>query len=156
MTHTRCASRGIIFNENDSIVLFKKQRIGEIKLPGGGVEQLETPTETFVREVKEETGANVKNIKMIGYTIERKAKNNFKQVSFVYEADIESEELELAMTEEEAFNQGKKVSYSFDEALTLFKDAKSHLVNLDPIDFYHESFIVARDYKILKFAKNRK
>lgn len=155
MVHTRCASRGILFDYDNSVVLFNKQRIGEIKLPGGGMESFENPNETFTREVKEETGCTIKNIRMIGYTIERKEKNNFKQVSFVYEAFIENEGLESAMTEEELFNLGKKVNYTFDEALVVFKDAKHNLVNLEPIDFYHESFIVNRDYKILKFAKNR-
>ena len=62
------ASRGVIQFPDGDILIFVKERIGQYKLPGGGKEHDETPEQTFVREVYEETGYKVKNIRKIGIT----------------------------------------------------------------------------------------
>ena len=51
----RYASRGIIRNSG-KIAIFYKENKNEYKLPGGGMDEGETPEECFIREVKEETG----------------------------------------------------------------------------------------------------
>lgn len=66
----RPAAYGIVIKDNN--VLLSKQ-FGKYDLPGGGVELSEKLEEGVVREVKEETGLNVKNPIAIGI------ENNFFQ-----------------------------------------------------------------------------
>lgn len=42
-----------------------RNRAGELQFPGGNSEPRETETDTAVREVKEETGLNVKNLEFL-------------------------------------------------------------------------------------------
>ena len=53
----RVAVRGIIFL--DGRLLMIQSDFGEVKLPGGGMEEGETDEQTLIREVKEETGYDV-------------------------------------------------------------------------------------------------
>lgn len=149
----RFAARGIILNKNKEVILFYKDRIGEIKLPGGGIEKKEKPLEAFIREVKEETGCLLKDLSLIGYTIERKTKNDFKQVSFVFQGEVTMDTKQLSLTDEEFYNWGKTKCLSIEETLYNFKNAKKKLKNLDSMELYHEQFIVERDYHIFKFFK---
>ena len=54
--------------------------MNEYKLPGGGMDEGEQPIETFKREILEEVGCEIDNIKLLGYTEEQKSKTNFKIV----------------------------------------------------------------------------
>ena len=78
----RVASRGIVLR-GDKMLAFLKQRTGQYKLPGGGREGDEVPEETFKREVLEETGWTVKNIKKIGVT------KGSTQLSHVFVAEVD-------------------------------------------------------------------
>ena len=53
----RVAVRGIIFI--DGKLLMIEDNLGEIKLPGGGIDSGENDYEALMREVKEETGYDV-------------------------------------------------------------------------------------------------
>ena len=55
--YARIAARAII--HKDDMYLFVKGSTGDLKFPGGGMEDGETITQTLVREVREETGYSV-------------------------------------------------------------------------------------------------
>jgi 8-oxo-dGTP pyrophosphatase MutT (NUDIX family) len=61
----------LIFDKNkQNILLIKKSRgpyTGMLDLPGGSPEDNETPKETLIREVKEETGAEIDQAQSMGY-----------------------------------------------------------------------------------------
>ncbi len=64
---THIGSYGVI-KENEKILLIKKARggyKGKLDLPGGGIEFFETPEEALIREIKEETGLDVINFKIL-------------------------------------------------------------------------------------------
>ena len=54
----REAVRGIIM-KNSKILLIYSEKNGDYKLPGGGIEEGETPKEALIREVQEEAGIRV-------------------------------------------------------------------------------------------------
>ena len=61
MDHRHLGSYGLII-KNDEILLIKKNSgpyDGLLDLPGGTIEMGETPSDTLVRELKEEVGINV-------------------------------------------------------------------------------------------------
>ena len=58
----RYGARGIVKTQDGLIAVFFKKAKNEYKLPGGGIEQGETPEEAFTREVLEEVGIKIKNL----------------------------------------------------------------------------------------------
>ena len=59
---------GIIFSEcQTKIVLIKRRDVPVWVLPGGGVESNETPEESVMREVKEETGLEVEIVRQVAH-----------------------------------------------------------------------------------------
>lgn len=63
----KSAAFAIIFNENQTkILLVKRKDVPLWTLPGGGIEVEETPAEAAIREVKEETGLNIKIVRQSG------------------------------------------------------------------------------------------
>jgi len=57
---------GAIFNDAGSILLMRRADDGTWCLPCGWTEPGETPSQTVVREVKEETGLDVRPTKLVG------------------------------------------------------------------------------------------
>jgi 8-oxo-dGTP diphosphatase len=105
----REAVRAIILKDN-KIALVKSEKEGFYKFPGGGIEGLETHTETIVRETLEETGLHIipQSIKEFGTIIEKRKSiygdnEIFMQYSHYYFAEIgeESSQHSLDAYEEE-------------------------------------------------------
>ena len=57
--------RAIIFNEKDEILLVKEQADGRWALPGGWADVGFTPTEVIIKETKEETGFDVRVVRLL-------------------------------------------------------------------------------------------
>lgn len=66
---------GVIFNENDEVLLCHRRDKDLWDIPGGMVERGETPWEGVVREVKEEVGLDVEIMRLIG-VYSKKKKND--------------------------------------------------------------------------------
>jgi 8-oxo-dGTP pyrophosphatase MutT (NUDIX family) len=90
----RLAIRGVII-KNDKILLVHLKNRNEFKFPGGGSNGNESIEDILRREILEETGGIVKEIKRkIGTVIEYNKKEDdnidfFKMTSEYYEVDIE-------------------------------------------------------------------
>ncbi len=97
---TRYASRGLLVDDNN-IALMHMPKNGYYKLPGGGLEEFETPEMAFVREVKEETGYSLTSVKLFGNIEEHKTHNNFLQYSYCFYAKQGTEESNKKLTDNE-------------------------------------------------------
>jgi len=75
------SSFGIIFDQENKILLCHRRDYDLWNLPGGTMEPGESPWECVLREVKEETGLNVEIKKLIG--IYNKPKKNEICFSFI-------------------------------------------------------------------------
>lgn len=82
-------------NEDGNILLVKQFRFGtdkiELEIPGGIVEFGESPRDGAMRELKEETGYTVKNIKKIGFVDANPAIMNNKCFTFLAELSDKGE-----------------------------------------------------------------
>lgn len=56
----------VIFNEDKEVLLIHRTDHDVWEIPGGGLEKYETPWDAVIREVKEETGLDVKVVKLVG------------------------------------------------------------------------------------------
>lgn len=150
----RYASRGIIFKDN-KIAILNKQLKNEFKLIGGGIENEEDPLIAFQREVYEETGCKIKIRKCLGTIEEIKSQDNFKQISYIYVADV-TDLGQTHFTEQEINEESQLLWLDIETAMNLIKDCedklKPSMYDSDK-SVYHTKFIVRRDYEILKYYK---
>lgn len=84
---TRIASRGIVV-DGENIALLKVSKLGFYKLPGGGVEDGETPEMAFEREIMEEVGCNCEIRSNLGEIIEFRDGFKLKQTSHIFVSDL--------------------------------------------------------------------
>lgn len=83
--------KGIVFDD-DTVWLRSNER-GEWELPGGKIDPGEQPTETVIREMREELGYEVTVNDLISahmYTIEKSIDENYGVLVLMYKCDINS------------------------------------------------------------------
>lgn len=117
----RISVRGIIFVAGKLLMI--ESSFGEVKLPGGGMDQGEDEYQTLVREVKEETGYDVipESIKPFG-EIEEKRLAVYEpmiwhQINRLYFCDVYSEQGECEYSKNEKEEGFHQVFYTIEEAL---------------------------------------
>ena len=87
----RFCTRVILPNDKNEICVIRSEKYGYMQIPGGGIDDGENIIEALRRETEEETGFLIKNIKPIGYTLEKRedVRNNHnwdQDISFVFVA----------------------------------------------------------------------
>ena len=93
---TRFCVRVILPNDKNEICVIKSEKYGYMQLPGGGIDDGENITDALRRETKEETGFLIKDIKPIGYTLEKREdiRNTHdwdQDISYVFSASPDQE-----------------------------------------------------------------
>ncbi len=149
--YIRYGARGIIKRKDGKIAVFNKVVKNEYKLPGGGIDEGEVPEEAFKREVMEETGCEIENIKFLGITKELKSHENFQQISYVYTADVSKITESLNLTEKEKDEGAKLLWLTKEEALEKITKCLEYLKESKYENLYHSKFINYRDREILKY-----
>ena len=148
--HVRDISRGVIYNDKNQIALihlFGDDIFGHrdyYETPGGGKEKGETFKEALIREIREEIGADIDEIKEIGKVIDYynliKRKNNNHY--FLAHAIKVSEKTKLNEYEKDLFES--IVWVDIDKVLDVF----------NAIDTPISKLVKAREIPILKIAIN--
>lgn len=145
----RKACRAIIKIADD--YLFVSSKYGDYKFPGGGVEDKESNIEALVREVKEETGYNVKkdSISFLGKVIEKRKgieDNILVMESFYYICEVEQiRDLQNLDPYEKDYDY--KV---FWQTLEFAIESNNKCQNLDKCPW------VTRELKVMKYILNKK
>ena len=111
------------------------------------------PYQAFKREVLEESGAEITDIKQIGVVEEYRTLDNFKQTSYVFTARVINKG-NTDYTEEELKSGSRVLWISPKEAIRLIKSCEEYLTIDNKKDLYHSKFIVRRDYEILRYYIN--
>ena len=147
----RYGARGIVEREDGLIAIFYKENKNEYKLPGGGIDEGEYPEEAFKREVLEETGCEIGDVKFLGITKEFKSLDNFKQISCVYYSKVKEDTGKLNLTEKEQAEGAKLLWLSKEAALEKITDCAKKIKESQYENLYHSKFINERDKKILQY-----
>ena len=87
----RKASRAVVINDRDEIALLFVTKGNYHKLPGGGIKSNETIYDALKREVEEEVGTLIEDIKELGITIEYRNNDGLLQLSYGYLAKATGE-----------------------------------------------------------------
>lgn len=117
----RVAVRGIIFIEDKLLMI--ESSFGELKLPGGGIEDGEDDSRALAREVKEETGydVNMRTIKPFGEIEEKRMSTHepmvWHQISRLYFCEVAPIKGQCSYTESEKKRGFRQVLYSLEDAI---------------------------------------
>lgn len=143
----RKAARVIVFDQDNNVALLHASKDNYYKIPGGGAEGEEDILETLNREIKEEIGCAVKNIKELGEIEEYRNIDSLHQVSYGYIAEVDGEKGEPQFTQGEIEEGFKPVWLTLDKAIET-------IGNKNISEFIRAKFMVLRDATFLKEARN--
>lgn len=118
VTFERSAARAVVFDENGRIAVMHFTATGSYKLPGGGIDDGEDKLDALQRELQEEMGYMVRDIRELGIVDEMRYFCGMHQTSYCYTARVDTY-VGTALTEKEA-EQGMNLRWAkdFDEAIT--------------------------------------
>ena len=86
ISYTRRAARAVLFNAAGQVAVMHFTAIGSYKLPGGGIDEGEDTIAALHREIREETGYEITDIKELGEVVEYRYYCGMHQVSYCYTA----------------------------------------------------------------------
>jgi 8-oxo-dGTP pyrophosphatase MutT (NUDIX family) len=148
---TRFNVRCILQNNSGEVCVVKSEKYGYIQIPGGGINDEETIVDALHREVREETGFLIVNVKPIGYVLEKRedVQNHHdwnKAVSYVFSASL-GEEVGTNYTEDENVDDFRPIWMTLDQFIAEKEELKNKA------NSYSGCFSDKRDLEIAKFFK---
>lgn len=87
----RRAARAVLFNDKNEVAYQFVSKNNYHKLPGGGIEKGESIEDALRREVREEVGSEIKDIKSLGVIIEYRSRWETLQISYCFIARTDGE-----------------------------------------------------------------
>jgi ribosomal-protein-alanine N-acetyltransferase len=141
----RLAARAVVRNRDGKIGLVYVKKYDLYALPGGGVEDGESPEDTLRREVREEAGCTCGKITPLGIVFENRGSQNFVQQSWYYAVEAEEEGQELRLTEKERNNGSQIQWYPLEEAI--------RLIDTQDVTLDSRKFVRLRDLAALEAFK---
>jgi ADP-ribose pyrophosphatase YjhB (NUDIX family) len=144
----RRSSRAIVFDRDGKIAFLHVTKKHFYKLPGGGVEEGESIEEALHRELSEEIGCSVKNIREFGSIEEFRNKFSLHQISYCFLADLAGEKGVPHLEQDEIADGFKPVWINLGDAIKIFES------NTD-VEDYEGKFVQMRDLAFLKQTSQR-
>lgn len=144
----REGARAVLLNEKNQIALIYSVNRGWYKLPGGGREKDELIYENLEREVLEETGYKIKDVKPLGIGINIRSQWQMIGKAYLYSCHTDKFIGKEPMPDEVEDGDTLEWFDSFDDAIAALESVK-----LDKIGFYGAYFFTRREIDTLKYAK---
>lgn len=141
----RYAVRAVVSDQDNKFALLNANNGEHYKIPGGGIDESETPEEALNREVKEETGCEITVIEEIGEYEFESSDSDRKHHSFCYLAKVKGEKGKPNFDDYEKKRKFKLVWIGFDDAIKLLEQCKPQ--------YPFNAKIVKRDLYFLKEAR---
>ena len=141
---TRGASRAVVFDSDKNVALLHATKYNYYKLPGGGIEEGESPEVALKRECLEEIGCTVEIKKDLGTILEYRKKYSLKQTSYCYIANVVGEKGTPQLMEDEIEEGFQTVWMPIGEAFRRVSDSKKEV--------YEAQYMIARDVVIIETA----
>lgn len=139
----RKTARGILLNDEGLCAVIYAKNWTLHLLPGGGMEEDETPEEALRREMLEETGCHVQGVQLLGVVEENRAHADFTQLSYYFVAYTAGEAQAPMLTEEEEQGGAQVQWHTLQQTL--------HLIEAPEHDTAQRKFLQARDAAVLRW-----
>ena len=114
--------RGLIYKNKNTLVCVEEDGYGIkhiLKLPGGSVEKNESNIKAIKREILEETGYEIGNVKCIGFIENIRKEHNFHMTYYV--AKTKGKQKKIKLTAEELVVGTKPIEINTETALKRIK-----------------------------------
>lgn len=89
-TIERPSTYAVVFNDNNQILAIEVN--GEYHLPGGGIDKDESPRQAVIREILEESGYHIKDLKFLGQAnqwVDSENSKNINKIGTFYTATVD-------------------------------------------------------------------
>lgn len=141
----RRASRAIVFDKQGNVALCHAVNKKYHKLPGGGIEEGESIIDAARREVSEEIGCAIENVRELGAVEEFRGQFSLHQISYCFLADLSGAKGTPHLEVDEIEDGFKTIWVPLAEAIAIVeRDA--------PVESYEGKFIQKRDLALLRLA----
>lgn len=152
--NTRFGVRVIMPNDKNEICVIRSEKYGYMQIPGGSIDDGENITEALRRETEEETGFLIRDIKPIGYTLEKREdiRNNHdydQDVSFVFSA-LPDKDVGTKYMEDEIAEGFRPIWIKLEDFIAEQENNEGKIEN------YYGCFSNKRDLEIAKYYNNMK
>lgn len=142
---TRLSTRGIVLDNEHHFLIEELSKYNFFTLPGGGANPEESPEETFVREVLEETGVTCEIVAVLPTVVELRYGFQTKQINYCYVAKkVEENNQNISLDRHEAKDGLNFKWYEASEGFQLILNQKPQTLQ--------QSFLDTRDKAILQQA----
>ncbi len=142
----RKAARGVV-RRDDMVALQHVTKSAYHKLPGGGVENSETPLQAFQREILEEVGCESNVLGSSGVVLEYRDQLKELQINYVFFAEAVGDLGQLKLEEDE-LAEGCELVW------VPIREVESMLAR-DVPKTYEGKFIQKRDSEIIRFYRDQ-
>lgn len=141
----RKAARAVVFDSDGNVALLHATQKHYHKLPGGGVEEGESIEAALRREVLEEIGCSIGNLKELGMIEEYRNKLQLHQLSYCFIVDIVGPKGEQHLEAGEMADGHEPKWLSIERAIQTLEGESG-------VEDYEGKFIQMRDLTFLKAA----
>ena len=143
----RVAARAVVFDANGEIALQHMTKQDYHKLPGGGVEEGESVEAGLARELAEEIGCAVGNVRELGLIEEFRGGRGLHQVSHCFVADVTGEKSAPNPDEGEVAAGAEAVWMGLEDAIRTLEEEGVR------VGEYSAKFTSLRDLTLLREAR---
>ena len=147
MFRERRAARALVFDGDKKVALLDATAKGYHKLPGGGIEEGESVESALRREVLEEIGCEIENIRELGIIEGYRNDLQLHQISYCFIADLSGKKGAPHLEKSEIEDGFETVWMTLDEAIAQLESETN-------IRHYEGRFIRLRDLTFLQVAKH--
>ena len=137
------ASRAVVFDAHGKVALLDVGKKEHHKLPGGGIEAGEDVYAALRRELLEEIGCNITNIRELGAIEEYRGMFSEHQTSYCFIADVDGEKGRAQFTRDELDDGFAIVWQSLEDAIAILEAEAA-------VEDYYGKFIRLRDLVFLQ------
>lgn len=153
ITWTRRAARAVLKNEKGQIALMHFRTNGFYKLPGGGIDDGETVEQALRREVMEEAGYEITDIRELGIIEEERYFAGMHQTSYCFMARA-AKFVGTSLTEKEAAGGMELVRVdTLEDAMRTITSAESTAVRDEDESGVGLKMMIQRECAILAAAQ---
>jgi 8-oxo-dGTP diphosphatase len=133
------STRVIIFDKNMNVLVLHSKGLNYHTIPGGGIKDDENIEDAAKREIMEEVGCKMKNIRELGIIEEyRNIEKPRHQYTYYFLADLDGEIGEPHFEDDELIDDFETITVTADKFLDILYQEKSGPLN------YNAKFFVAR------------